>query len=151
MGPKIAKCTAATAAASSSQIIPPSQNQMGSARNQLVKKTKKLRLGPISLHTKFEPNLCTHARAMAVFVRTRPFKLLRSALIKLPSKQKSFLHLLSTFHRKGSSRSEQTYTRCGRVKKKCRKKKMWSKKKKKKKNVKKKKGGKKKKKKKKKS
>ena len=35
---------------------------------QLVKKTKKLRNGPINLQTKFEPNLCKHARATAVFV-----------------------------------------------------------------------------------
>merc|ERR1712055_204885 len=106
---------AAAAAAAPSRIIPPPKNQIRSARIQLAKKTKKLRLGPISLHTKFEPNPCTHTRAAAVFVRVRPFKLLRSALIKLPSKQKSFLHLLSTFHRKGSSRSEQTYARCGRI------------------------------------
>ena len=76
-------------------------------------------MGPISLHTKFEPNLCMHTRATAVFVCTQPFKLLRSALIKLPSKQKSFLHLLSTFHRKGSSRSEHTFGRCGCVKTNC--------------------------------
>merc|ERR1712090_111299 len=96
---------------------PPPKNQIRSARIQLVKKTKKLWLGPIILHTKFEPNPCTRVCATAIFVRARPFKLLRSALIKLPSKQKSFLHLLSTFHRKGSSRSKQTCARCSHVKK----------------------------------
>ena len=40
---------------------------------QLVKKTKKLRNGPISLQKNFEPNPCMHARATAVFVRARPF------------------------------------------------------------------------------
>merc|ERR1712059_156042 len=40
-------------------------------------------------------------------MHARPFKLLRSALIKLPSKQKSLIYFLSTFHRKGSTKSKQ--------------------------------------------
>ena len=35
---------------------------------QLFKKTKKLRNGPISLHTKFEPNPCMHMHATVIFV-----------------------------------------------------------------------------------
>ena len=41
-----------------------------------------------------------HAHATAVFMCVWPFKLLRSALIKMPSKQKSFIHLLTTFYKK---------------------------------------------------
>ena len=66
-------------------------------------------MGPISLHTKFEPNLCMHTRAMAVFVCARPFKLLSSALIKLPSKQKvsytSYLHFIEKAHQDPSIHS----------------------------------------------
>ena len=56
-----------------SRIVPPPKNQIRSAQMQLVKKTKKLRNGPISLQKNFEPNPCMHARATAVFVRARPF------------------------------------------------------------------------------
>ena len=46
----------------------PSQNQIRIAQIQLVKKIKSLWMGPIILHTKFEPNLCLHAGTTAVFV-----------------------------------------------------------------------------------
>ena len=41
---------------------------------QLVKKTKKLRNGPISLQKIFEPNPCMHARATAVCVHAHKNK-----------------------------------------------------------------------------
>merc|ERR1712059_41927 len=55
---------------------------------------------------KAQQNLSKCSCTTAIFVcghekngHVQPFKLLRSALIKLPSKQKHFIHLLSTFHK----------------------------------------------------
>ena len=58
---------------SGDNIVNSHQNQIRSAQMQLSKKTKKLWMGPISLQTNFEPNLCMHTRAMAVFVHAWPF------------------------------------------------------------------------------
>ena len=63
---------------------------------------------------KAQQNPSIHMCATVVFARAWPFKLLRSAQIKWARKGKSCIWVLSTFHRKGSTKSEHACVRYGR-------------------------------------
>ena len=76
-------------------------------------KRKKLQMGLIYIE-KAQQNPSMHACATAVFVCVQPFKLLRSAQIKWVRKRQSYILVLSTFYRKGSTKSEHACARYSR-------------------------------------